>query len=263
MAPNLFSPLSNLRYPLIQIPKDKNLRSADELINANLKNHNFYLDPSWDVIQYIEKDFKPEGLLCVIYPYSTPLTPELENQHLKMIKNFSNWYTITSTQYNDPEEKDFYSQLLESLGIYFYKKLKKYHLSKLHLSLSNALQPGVVNVLNGLASCLLQLNEFSEAKKYLEEALAVDPANINSREILGQIYLNTKQYDYAFKCYQEILKKNAKSRLSHFGIGICLIKKGKLDQAAKSFQKVISLSSEEDSLTLKAKKHLLQLKKIQ
>ena len=262
LHPQFFSPLTTYRYPLINIPPDRgDGESVQAIIGANLHEHNIYWDINWDSVPTIKKSLMPAGLLFAYSPPPHELTLDIKKVHLKSIKKFFLEDASTFLRYNDTEEKIFYSVLLEKIARFFYER-EEYSLSFLHLSWASEFQvkndEWSVNLLNGLASCCLNLGRLLKAKKFIKEALTIHPLNSTSLQILGRIYLEEKKYDSAYDCYKKILEKNPNDRYGHFGMGVYFTRIGKKKQAREFFQKVLALNSDDD-LAQKARAKLISM----
>jgi len=239
--PRVFNTVTAKRYPLIRIPQENGTKIGEAIINANIKNHPFYWDPTSKNSRVVQENLLPDGLLFRIMPSPTPLDPEIRNLHLKKMERFLSNYTPDFSRYSDQEENLLYSLVLESLSRFFYDLLD-YKTTIGHLTIANQLTPDTTPILNGLASSHANLKDFPKAETYLLKALKIDPLNITTLQNLGQLYLETGKYSVALSYFHRVLKKDPKNSQVQLGIGVCYEKTKDIENARNAFQKVISMN---------------------
>jgi len=254
LGPHVFNTVTPERYPLIRIPSVKGPKLGEAIINANIKNHPFYWDPSSKNTPVVKKNIQPNGFLYRITPSPRSISLETKKNHIKELEDFFSNNPSVSLHYNDPEENDLYSYILQSYSLFFCDR-DEYSLVITHLKAANRLTPEDVSVLNGLGSAYAGLRSFDKAETYFKKAQKINPSDIMTLQNLGQLYLDTEKYSQALACYQKILKKDSNNSKAYFGMGQYYEKIGDLHKARDAFRKVITLNPE-NSLAAQARKRL-------
>jgi len=254
LGPHVFNTVTPERYPLLRIPSVKGDKLGEAIINTNIKNHPFYWDPSSKNTSVVKKNIQPQGFLYRMTPSPRPISLETKKEHIRELEDFFNNNPSVSSYYDDPEENDLYSHILQTYSLFFSDRAE-YPLVITHLKAASRLTPKNVSVLNGLGSAYAAIKSFGKAENYFKKAEKIYPSDITTLQNLGQVYLDTEQYPEALYYYEKLLKKDPENLKALMGMGIYYEKNKDIDKARDTFQEVIRLRPK-SSLATRAQKRL-------
>jgi tetratricopeptide (TPR) repeat protein len=105
------------------------------------------------------------------------------------------------------------------------------------------LYPGHEDVLNGMTSIYVKLNQHNEALSYLQKAIELDPDNAGYYYAQGTLYEKMKRFDKATQMYLEAIKIDSMHFDAHYNLGTLYYNNG-----VKQINKTSLLPAHENTL---------------
>ncbi len=242
LAPQFFNTVTRERYPLIKISPAAGARIGGGIINANIKDHAFYWDPTARNKYYklVESNLLPDGFLFSITPSPCAISSVAINNHTKKIEEYIKTVFCETFRCRDEEENLWYASILSNQSVFFTGK-KENLIGITYRKLAHKLVPENVSILNALGADYAHIGNFKQAEIYFKKALDIASHEITTLRNLGQLYLDTRDYQQAIFYYQKLLKEKPDTPQVFFKMGFCYEKIGKMEEARQSFRKVILL----------------------
>lgn len=188
-------------------------------------------------------------------------------------KSAYNYYMTAIDHYDLSNNKDKKIGTYNNIGVVYlnlknYDKALDFFDKVLDSTILNKDTILVASVLNNMAICYSQNNSqlaFKELRKAIELSKKVNNQYglCISYQVMGNIHMLLDDYVNAFEAYSKSIEIAENSNLYHqknsskIGLGNVLLKQGEVKKSLQIAQEVMDVASEQNSLVLKSKAHLL------
>lgn len=188
-------------------------------------------------------------------------------------KSAYNYYMTAIDHYDLSNNKDKKIGTYNNIGVVYlnlknYDKALDFFDKVLDSTILNKDTILVASVLNNMAICYSQNNSqlaFKELRKAIELSEKVNNQYglCISYQVMGNIHMLLDDYVNAYEAYSKSIEIAENSNLYHqknsskIGLGNVLLKQGEVKKSLQIAQEVMDVASEQNSLVLKSKAHLL------
>ncbi|MFQ5949608.1 MAG: protein O-mannosyl-transferase family, partial [Nitrospiria bacterium] len=235
IAPDLFSPFDESRFPNVVIPNVPPEKFGSAFLTENIHSRPIYWEPTVNRNYMVEEYLIPEGFLFKVDPGRIKIDGKTVQSYVLQLSDQIDLEKTT----NNLEERAFYANVISGQGTFFLER-GIYEAALYHFKLAAALAPSKYN-LNILGVGYATAGEYRLAEEMFLKAIAMDPNNFEPNLNMGEMYVERNMPEQAEPYLGKVLFIYPDNIRALYLLGEINAEKGEEQMALDYFQKVLKI----------------------